>query len=87
MFCKKGDLRNFIKFIEKNLRQSLFFNKVSGLRRATLLKKRLWNGCFPVNFAKFLRTPLSYRTPSVAASALSQALTNHVRAYVKYLKS
>ena len=24
---------------------------------ATLLKKRLWHKCFPVNFAKFLRTP------------------------------
>ena len=24
----------------------------------TLLKKRLWHGCFPVNFAKFLGTPL-----------------------------
>ena len=23
----------------------------------TLLKKRLWNRCLPVNFAKFLRTP------------------------------
>ena len=28
------------------------------LRSATLLKKRLWHRCFPVNFAKFLRTPL-----------------------------
>ena len=27
------------------------------LRPATLLKKRLWHRCFPVNFAKFLRTP------------------------------
>ena len=27
------------------------------LRPATLLKKRLWYRCFPVNFAKFLRTP------------------------------
>ena len=27
------------------------------LRPATLLEKRLWNTCFPVNFAKFLRTP------------------------------
>ena len=26
------------------------------LRPATLLKKRPWDGCFPVNFAKFLRT-------------------------------
>ena len=24
---------------------------------ATLLKKRLWYKCFPVNFAKFQRTP------------------------------
>ena len=24
---------------------------------ATLLKKRLWHRCFPVNFVKFLRTP------------------------------
>ena len=24
---------------------------------ATLLKKSLWHSCFPVNFAKFLRTP------------------------------
>ena len=30
---------------------------VAGLRSATLLKKRLWRRCFPVNFAKFLRTP------------------------------
>ena len=27
------------------------------LRPATLLKKRLWHRCFPMNFAKFLRTP------------------------------
>ena len=26
-------------------------------RPATLLKKRLWRRCFPVNFAEFLRTP------------------------------
>ena len=25
---------------------------------ATLLKKRLWHGCFPVNIAKFLRTSI-----------------------------
>ena len=39
------------------LAQSLLFNKVAGLRPATLLKKRLRNRCFPVNFSKFLRTP------------------------------
>ena len=29
---------------------------------ATLLKKRLWHRCFPVNFAKFLITPFSKNT-------------------------
>ena len=29
---------------------------------ATLLKKRLWHRCFPVNFARFLRTPFLQKT-------------------------
>ena len=32
MFCKTGILRNFAKFKGKHLCQSLFFNKVVGLR-------------------------------------------------------
>ena len=35
---KKSVLRNFTKLTGKHLRQSLFFNKVVGLRPAT------WNG-------------------------------------------
>ena len=58
VFCKKGVLRNIAKFTGKHLYQSLFFNKVTGMRIATLLKKRIWHRCFPVNFAKFLRTPI-----------------------------
>ena len=54
---EKGVLTNFATFTGKNLCQSLFLNKVAGLRSATLLKKRLWRRCFLVNFAKFLRTP------------------------------
>ena len=38
------------------------FNSVAGLRPATLLKKRLWHRCFPVNFAKFLRAPFFQNT-------------------------
>ena len=53
---KKGVLRNVAKFTGRHLCQSLFFNKVASLRPATLLKKRPWHMCFPVNFAKFLRT-------------------------------
>ena len=43
---KKGVLTNFTKF--------------TGLRPATLFKKRLLRSSFPVNFAKFLRTPFLY---------------------------
>ena len=34
----------------------------ANLRPATLLTKRLWHRCFPVNFAKFLRTPFLQKT-------------------------
>ena len=59
---RKGVLRNFAKFTGKHLCQSLFFNKVAGLRPEFLLKKRFWHRCFPVNFAKFLRTPFLQNT-------------------------
>ena len=59
---EKGVLRKVRKFTGKHLCQSLCFNKVAGLGTATLLKKRLWHRCFPVNFAKFLRTPFLQNT-------------------------
>ena len=34
-----------------------------GLRPATLLKKRLWHRCFPVNFAKFLKALFCRKPP------------------------
>ena len=55
------------------------FNKVAGLRPVTLLKKRLWRRCFPVNYVKFLRTHFFNRTPLVAASVImaeSQSFQN-----------
>ena len=57
VFRKIGVLRNFTKFTGKHLCQIHFFNKVARLRLVTLLKKRLWHRCFPVNFVKVLRTP------------------------------
>ena len=52
-----GDgLITFAKFTGKNLTQSFFFNKVAGLRLATILKERLWYRCFPINFTK--KTPI-----------------------------
>ena len=50
----------------KHLCQSLFFYKVD-------------YGRFPRNFAKFLRTPFSYRTPPVAASANTKLKTSKPR--------
>ena len=41
VFCRKVVIRNFAKFKGKHLCQSLPFNKVAGLRPATLLKKKL----------------------------------------------
>ena len=57
VFCRKGVLRNFAKSTGEHLYQSLFFNKVAGLRPKTLLKKRLWHRCFPVKNIFFCGTP------------------------------
>ena len=38
MFCKKGDLRNFAKFIGKNLCQGLYFNKVAEIEFCEISK-------------------------------------------------
>ena len=39
-----------------------FTEEIAVLRAATLLKERLWQRWFPLNFAKFLRTPFSQNT-------------------------
>ena len=44
-------------FTTKHLLWSLFFNKVARVRSVKRLKKRLQRKYFPVNFAKYLRTP------------------------------
>ena len=81
LFCKKGVLRNFAKFTRKRLCQSIFFNKVAGLRPATLLIKRLCHRRFPVSFMKFLRTPFLQNTsgrllPAVLFNMSSECLLN-----------
>ena len=60
--CKKGILINFVKFARKQLCQSLYSNKVAGLRPETLLKKTPWQRRFSVNFTKFLRIPFLHNT-------------------------
>ena len=59
VFYEEGALKSFTRFTGKHLCQSLFFNKTGS---ATLLKKRIWHRCFPVNFVKFLRIPFLQNT-------------------------
>ena len=65
---KKGVLKNFAKFTGKYLCQRLIFNKAAGQKPATLLKKKRWHRCFPMNFAKFLTTLAFIAIPMVADS-------------------
>ena len=58
VFYKRGVLKSYVKVTGKQLFQSLFLHKVAGVRTAVLLKMIIWDRCFPVNFAKFLRTGL-----------------------------
>ena len=61
---KIGVLKNFAKLTEKHLHWSVFFNQVAGVSFLIKLqasgwnyiKKRLQHRCFPLNFAKFLKT-------------------------------
>ena len=50
MFNKSGAFKNFENLTRKKLPWSLFFNKVAGLRPATLSKMRFQFGCFPAHF-------------------------------------
>ena len=47
-------VKNFATLIGKHLCQNLFFNKAAG-QPATLLKTRLWQRCFPVNFCEIFK--------------------------------
>ena len=47
-FSRNSQVNTWARVCAKTL-----VSPMSGLRPATLLKKRLWHRCFPVNFAKF----------------------------------
>ena len=55
---KKGVLKNFTKFTCA----SVFPGNLLQAAPATLLKNTLCHRCFPMNFAKFLRTPFPQNT-------------------------
>ena len=63
-----GVLKNFAKFTGKHLCHSIFLNKVTGLRLATLLKKETLTQMFSCAFCEIFKNAFFYRTPLVAAS-------------------
>ena len=65
VYYKKGVLKNFAKFRRKHL----CFTPV------TLTKKRPWQRCFPLNFAKFLRTPFLQNTSGRLLLPLEEGTT------------
>ena len=83
VFCKKGVLRNFAKFIGKHLCQNLVFNNVVGLRpeACNFIKKETLVQVFSCEFCEISRNTFSYRTPPVAASEckLASCLRNNLR--------
>ena len=59
---KTTEHRNWLRHrVQKKKKQKL-------PRPATLLKKRLWGRCFPVNFCKISKNTYSYRASLMAAS-------------------
>ena len=49
---KKNEFLKTLQNSQESICARVFLSKVAGLRPATLLKKRLWDRCFPLNFAK-----------------------------------
>ena len=73
---KKSVLRIFAKFTRNTCARVSFFNKVEGLRPATLIKEKLCYRCFLVNFAKFLRTPFMQITFGRLLLAVTKTTSN-----------
>ena len=95
VFCEKGVLRNFAKFTGNHLRQTLFLNKVAGLRpqAVTQVSETLtflrtpfhtehlwWLLLFCVLYAKFMFKMLEFVFPFLAFYiSLKQKTTDETR--------
>ena len=69
VFYIEDIFRNFAKFIGKHLCQSLFFNKVAGLRHkaCNFIKKETLAQLFSCEFCQISKNTIFYRTPPVVA--------------------
>ena len=78
-FVRKGVFRNFAKFTGKHLCQSLLFNKIAGLKPATLSKMRLQHRYFSADIAKILRTAFFYGISPMVGSEDQNHFTQHLQ--------
>ena len=76
VFCKKLLLKISQNSQENTCARVSFLIKLQVL----LLKKRLWYRCFPVKFAKFLRTPILWNTSGGCFSTSQYFLNKFHRA-------
>ena len=83
----KNVLRNFAKSTRKHLCQSVFFNKVVGLRPATLLKKETLAQAFSCQFNKISRITFFTEHLWGTASSLPLALMIYFAIMIKLMKT
>ena len=62
LYMRRGFLKKTLVRTAEHFSSGCFCLWISEAAPATLLKKRLWHRCFPVNFAKFRRTSFSQNT-------------------------
>ena len=55
---RKEVLLKILQYLQENTCVGVFLKQVTGLQVYNFIKKRLQHRCFPVNIAKFLRTPI-----------------------------
>ena len=72
--CKKAVLRKFAKFTGKHQCQSVFFNKIVGLRSATLLKKETLAQVFSCKFCEISENILFRNFAKFTGKHLCQSL-------------
>ena len=77
MFYEKRIFESFAKLTRKHMPKSLFFNKVADIRPPTLLKKRLWQKRFAMNFPKLNRTHFLQNTSGAASRMFNNKVSGN----------
>ena len=79
---RRCSFKKFANFTVKHLCWNLFLIKSEGLKSSNFIETRLQNRCFPVKFAKFLRTP--FFTEHLRWQYTSEIIFNFIYKLTKY---